>query len=227
MGIRCHCTAMKTRPRKHWHSKGWIPVSKKNYMLSRERATVFTQTSSDSSIDLKPEFVSKGKGTRTKLNPPSGIKFQWYESGSYRIDQLKQTIMNIPNRFNPFTFNPFKDFAIYVLDNYAVHLMAEVRTLLWERGYVLIISGGGITGYIQENDTHVHRALKREYQDLEAELMLSMLEKNNAKIPSPSRGDMMKIIATAWNKLNVDHTRAFKTLFVTNSLAGSEDGSRF
>ena len=37
----------------------------------------------------------------------------------------------------------------------------------------------------------------------------------------------MKIIATAWNKLNVDHTRAFKTLFVTNSLAGSEDGSRF
>ena len=94
-------------------------------MLSRERATVFTQTSSDSSIDLKPEFVSKGKGTRTKLNPPSGIKFQWYESGSYRIDQLKQTIMNIPNRFNP-----FKDFAIYVLDNYAVHLMAEVRTLL-------------------------------------------------------------------------------------------------
>ena len=99
-------------------------------MLSRERATVFTQTSSDSSIDLKPEFVSKGKGTRTKLNPPSGIKFQWYESGSYRIDQLKQTIMNIPNRFNSFTFNPFKDFAIYVLDNYAVHLMAEARTLL-------------------------------------------------------------------------------------------------
>ena len=50
-----------------------------------------------------------------------------------------------------------------------------------------------------------------------------MLEKNNAKIPSPSRGDMMKIIATAWNKLNVDHTRAFKTLSVTNSLDGSED----
>ena len=34
---------------------------------------------------------------------------------------------------------------------------------------------------------------------------------------------MMKTIATAWNKLNVDHTRAFKTLSVTNSLGGSED----
>ena len=34
---------------------------------------------------------------------------------------------------------------------------------------------------------------------------------------------MMKMTATAWNKLNVDHTRAFKTLSVTNSLDGSED----
>ena len=34
---------------------------------------------------------------------------------------------------------------------------------------------------------------------------------------------MMKTIATAWNKLNVDHICAFKTLFVTISLGGSED----
>ena len=68
-----------------------------------------------------------------------------------------------------------------MLDDYVVHLMPEVRKLLWKRGFVLIIIGGGITGYIQENDTHVHRTLKSEYRDLEAELMLSMLQKNNAK----------------------------------------------
>ena len=117
--------------------------------------------------------------------------------------------MNLPNRFNPFRC---KDFAIYLLDGCTVHLMPEVWKLLLEHGYVLIIIGGDVTGCIQENDTHVYRALKREYRDLEAELMLSMLQKNNAKIPSPSRDDMMKMIATAWNKLNVDHTRAFKTL---------------
>ena len=33
----------------------------------------------------------------------------------------------------------------------------------------------------------------------------------------------MKMIATASNKLNVVHIRAFKTLFVTKSLDGSED----
>ena len=86
--------------------------------------------------------------------------------------------MNLRNRFYPFTC---KDFTIYVLDDYVVHLMPEVRKLLWKRGFVLIIIGGGITGYIQENDTHVHRTLKSEYGDLEAELMLSILQKNNAK----------------------------------------------
>ena len=86
-----------------------------------------------------------------------------------------------------------------------------------------MIIGGGVTGCIQENDTHAHRVLKREYPDLEAELMLSTLQKYNAKILSPSRDDMMKMIATAWNKLNVVHIRAFKILLVTNNLDGSED----
>ena len=127
--------------------------------------------------------------------------------------------MNLPNRSNPSTC---KDFAIYVLNDYTAHLM-PVRKLLCERGYVLIIIGGGITGYIQENDTHIHRAPKRQYRDLEAELTLSMLQKNNPKIPPPWRDDMMKMIFAVWNKLNVDHTRVFKTSFVTNSLDGTKD----
>ena len=36
---------------------------KENYMLSRERLTCFTQLCSDPKVDLKPEFVFKGKGT--------------------------------------------------------------------------------------------------------------------------------------------------------------------
>ena len=38
---------------------------KENYMLSRERVTCFTQVCIDPKIELKPEFVFKGKGTRT------------------------------------------------------------------------------------------------------------------------------------------------------------------
>ena len=83
-------------------------------MLSHERAT-----SSDDSIDLKAELAFKGKGTRTKLNPSIGIKFQWFDSGSNRIgiDRLK---WYKSNRYNTFTY---KNFAIYALDVYSVHLM--------------------------------------------------------------------------------------------------------
>ena len=71
-----------------------------------------------------PEFVFKGKGTRIKLNPPEGMKVQWSDSGSYRLKHILQTIENLPNRNR----NPFskKDWAIYVLDNYAVQIMPEI-----------------------------------------------------------------------------------------------------
>lgn len=49
---------------------------KDNYALSRETGTVFTDTSSDAFIDLKPKFVFKGKGTKTILKQATVIKFQ-------------------------------------------------------------------------------------------------------------------------------------------------------
>ena len=105
---------------------------KENYSLTRERATVYTQVSSDPTMNLIPEFIFKVKGTHTKLNVPDGVKVQWSDSGSYRLEHMLNTIGNLLNRNN----NPFskKDWAIYVLDNYAVHLMPEIRKALWARG---------------------------------------------------------------------------------------------
>ena len=75
-------------------------------------------------------------------------------------EQLK-TIENLPNRFSIFTQ---QNFAIYVLDDYAVHLMPEIRAALLKKGYILIIIGGGVTGDIQINDTHFHGTLKAKYR---------------------------------------------------------------
>ena len=147
-------------------------------MLFRERVTVFTQVSSDSKL-YTPEFVFKVKGTRTKINVEEDIKSQWSPSGSYRLDQLLKTIGNLPNRYHPFTQ---KDYAIYILDDYAVHLMPEVRKALFQRGYILVIIGGGITGFIQSNDTHLHRKLKANYRDLEMELMMEKLQADKKEI---------------------------------------------
>ena len=115
---------------------------KENYMLSRERVAVFTQVSSEKEVNFMLEFVFKGVVTRTHLHPPEGIKFRWAPKGSYRIEQMLGTIKNLPKRStNLFTM---KDNAIYVLDDYATHLIPEVRKALLKQGYVLIVIGGGI-----------------------------------------------------------------------------------
>ena len=69
----------------------------KNYSVSRERTTVFTQVSSDPTANFIPELIFKGKRTRNKLNPPEGMKVQWSDRGSYWFDHMLQTIENLPN----------------------------------------------------------------------------------------------------------------------------------
>ena len=56
-------------------------------------------------------------------------------------------------------------------------------------------------------------------------LMLDKLESNPEKIPSPNRDDMMRMTVNAFSEVTDqrDYSKAFKTLFVTNALDGSED----
>ena len=112
-------------------------------------------------------------------------------------------IDKLPNRSNMFTE---QSFAIYVLDDYYVHLMPEVRQAMFKKGYVLVIIGGGITDDIQINDTNCHRDLKK-YWDLEMKLMLEQLEKDPIKISSPSRSEMMSLLLQAWETLEIDTKR--------------------
>ena len=138
---------------------------KENYMLSRERVTAFTQLVSEEPYHLPSEFVFKGKGTRTKLDPPPGVHFQWAEKGSYRVENMLEIIKHLPNKANPFTC---KNFDIYVLDNYSVHCTEDIKNALFAKGYGPIIMGGGITGDMQINDTHLHCPLKSVYRERES-----------------------------------------------------------
>ena len=127
---------------------------------------------------------------------------------------------NLPSHFNPFTQ---KGFAIYVLDDYAVHLMPEIRKALYEGGYILIFMGGEIAGYMQASDTDLHKRLKAFCREEEMNLMLKMLEADKSKIPSPSRDNMIKMLLSSWDAITTDFSQVFKKLFVTNKLDGSED----
>ena len=219
METKCRCIETKAPVKRPRTFKGEETFVKENHMLSRERVTVFNQVSCDSKF-YTPEFVFKGKGTRTKINVEEDVKFQWSTSGSYRLDQLLKTISNLQNRYHPFTQ---KDYGIYVLDNYAVHLMPEVRKALFQRGYIVVIMGAGITRFIKSNDTHLHRKLKANYRDLEMELMMEKLQAHKKKVPLPAREEMINMAVKASRKVEVSFTEVFKKLFVTNKLDGSVD----
>ena len=109
---------------------------------------MFTQVISDSEF-YTLEFIFNGKGTGTKINVEEDIKFQWSRSESHRLDHLLKTIGNLLNRYHPFAQ---KDCVIYVLDDYA-----EDRKALFQCGCILVIIGGGITGFVQSNDTHLYQ----------------------------------------------------------------------
>ena len=67
-----------------------------------------------------------------------------------------------------------KGYAIYVLDDYSVHLMPEVRQALLKKWYVLVVIGSGMTGDIQINDTSCHQS-EKHYREFEMNLMLEQL----------------------------------------------------
>ena len=76
---------------------------KENHSLAREGVTVYSKVTNDSSIKLLPEFVLKGKGTRTKVNAPKNMHYQWEPKGSYCLKQILRTISHLTNHFNMFT----------------------------------------------------------------------------------------------------------------------------
>ena len=74
--------------------------------------------------------------------------------------------------------------------------MPEVRIVLYERGDILVEMGGGITGFIQANDTDMHRSLKALYRNEETDLMLKILVDKN-KVSAPKRDDLINMLMSA------------------------------
>ena len=98
--------------------------------------------------------------------------------------------------------------------------MPEVRQALWNRGYIILaIIGGGITGFVQVNGTHLHKSLKSEYRKKESELMLEKLQNDPQKLPAPDRNEMMRLLVNS-NNVKIGVKSAFKSVWITNALDG-------
>ena len=57
-------------------------------------------------------------------------------------------------------------------DDYSAHKTENVRRLCWQRGYVLLIHGGGCTPVAQTPDTDLNEHVRRAYGAREARALL-------------------------------------------------------
>ena len=133
---------------------------------------------------------------------------------------MLKTVSNVPNKQNIFTPN---NYLIYVLDDYSLHLMPEIKDALFKRSYGPGIIGGRVTGDIQINHADLHCQLKQKYMELEQNLMLEQLKLDPKSIPRLSKDNMIRIRADNFDLLEMDVVNCFKVLWVKTALDGSED----
>ncbi|MCP3920403.1 MAG: hypothetical protein GY711_33160, partial [bacterium] len=114
---------------------------------------------------------------------------------------------------------------ILFCDAFSPQLGESVRHLAWQRGYVLLVHGGGCTGVAQPNDTDLHQHLRRAYLALEEADLLTQQRLNPSRCPFVRRRDALLWMATVWSNVGL-HTHASKGFWRCghrNSLDGRED----
>ena len=185
--------------------------------------TVVTSEMVTASQYIGWEILFKGLGkqrrTQVQVPPGSAIKIQFQEKGSYRLENVLNYIANLPSR-------PPGQYAIHSLDDFSAHLDEKVRAALFDKGYIHVVQGGGITPDTQINDTHLHAPLKSAYRKIENALHLQLIVQNPGKIPSSTRPQQALMLWEVWKDIReaIDWDAAFKSLFLTNAIDGSEDG---
>ena len=55
---------------------------------------------------------------------------------------------------------------VICMDSHASHMDASFVELIESRGHVVLLHGGGLTGCVQINDTHMHQSVREEYERL-------------------------------------------------------------
>ena len=93
-----------------------------------------------------------------------------------------------------------------MLDWFSAHLHEDVRQLIVEeKGHCLLFHGGGVTGVLQPNDTHVHEPLSKEFKRLEQRDVSHQRRLNNGKIPRRTRQKVYDDCHLAWDSIDHDY----------------------
>ena len=93
-----------------------------------------------------------------------------------------------------------------MLDWFSAHLHEDVKRLIVEdKGHCLLFHGGGVTGILQPNDTHVHEPLSKEFKRLEQNDVLEQRNLQPGKIPRRTRQKVYDDCHLAWASIDHDY----------------------
>ena len=191
---------------------GYIPTVREIIHQARQRFTICTCVDSASTLTDAPVphvgvlFKAAPGGTVEKAllaDPtlPPWMHIQCQEAGSYRSSDMCVLLRKtLPE------FIKDEDSAVVCLDWYAGHRTEEIADLIAKRGHVLVMHGGGTTGYEQVNDTHLHALMEHMLKALEVAVFYGQLVDNKdcgvQKAASHSRQELVDMVRTIWLELN-------------------------
>ena len=90
------------------------------------------------------------------------MKLQVQENGSYRASDCAAALEWIlPDAADS------SESLVVLLDWFSAHRSEEVEQVVHRKGHVLLFHGGGVTPFIQVNDTHLHASVARSLIALE------------------------------------------------------------
>ena len=142
------------------------------------------------------QFMFRAEGERLQERLREHVRSRGYlawasastsEKGSYReedvLEFLDRHLPAMPQLRKELAAMPqSRGWRIAMADDLASHKNDNVRRLCWQRGYVLIVHGGGATRVAQTPDTDLNQHVRRIYSAKEAAYILNEMRKG---IPLP------------------------------------------
>ena len=115
-------------------------------------------------VDERLQAYRRSRGFPSWLTVTMGVK------GSYREQDI---IAFLQKHLEPWTEG--RRWHIVLADDFSAHKTDNVFQLCWQRGYVLLIHGGGCTPVGQTPDTDLNEHVRRDYGQKECTLLMEKL----------------------------------------------------
>ena len=175
------------------------------------------------------EYCFKAEGDQLVLKLREHLRSRGYgpwvtvvtsPKGSYR----EADVLNFLDHHLP-KFENGRQWRIIMADDYSAHKSENVWRLCWQRGYVLILHGGGSTPVAQTPDTDMNQHVKKHYVDREVLELIQQFRNSAVAVPrikEMTAIDMMTDLLSN-RELHLKAAEGYKKTGATVAFDGTED----